>query len=209
MWDMILKVALTILGSVGGIGAIFVAVTKFSSDIIAERLSKKYEIKLNKEFEKYKSSLENKNYISKTKFDTEFSIYRELSITFSDMTKYISILIPVGYTTYPYGEEQKKEYDKDIYNNALTAVVKAQDSLYSNIPFIPEEIADGYTEILGLCNIQLRVFERRWCVTILDTYENKSTFDRKDYERTEEINKKLKELNKKIRNYLSTLDVLE
>jgi uncharacterized membrane-anchored protein YhcB (DUF1043 family) len=209
MWNYIWKIVLTLLVSIGGIGAVFTAVVKFSSGIIAERLSKKYEIKLNKEFEKYKTTLENKNYISKAKFDTEFSIYRDLSIAYSEMTKHISILIPVGISSVPVEENAKKEYDKEIYKNALESLVKAQDILYGNIPFIPEEFAEGYTDILGLCNIQLKMFERRWNVGFCGTYQEKCCFCSEEYQRTQDIQEKLKVLNKHIRNYLSKLDVLE
>lgn len=76
------EIVLSVLASVGGIGIVFTAVIKFSSDFIAKRLEERYSLKLNKELEKYKSMVESKNYISKTKFDTEFEIYRNLSKTF-------------------------------------------------------------------------------------------------------------------------------
>ena len=48
-WNDIWKIVLTIVASFGGIGGIILAVVKFSSGIIAERLSQKYELKLQKE----------------------------------------------------------------------------------------------------------------------------------------------------------------
>ena len=70
----IVQIVLGIITSIGGIGAIFTAVIKFSSNFIAERLEEKYSLKLNKELEAYKSSLENKNYISK-KTNKKINIY--------------------------------------------------------------------------------------------------------------------------------------
>lgn len=75
-------IILAVIASAGGIGGIIFLTIKFSANIIAERLEKKYTLKIDKELEKYKLSLESKIYISKTKFDTEFGIYRELSRTF-------------------------------------------------------------------------------------------------------------------------------
>ena len=49
--------------SAGGIGAITIGVIKFTSNSIADALSKKYELKLSKELELYKASVENKIYI--------------------------------------------------------------------------------------------------------------------------------------------------
>lgn len=48
----------------------------------SRKTSKKYELKINEKYEKYKADIENKTYISKTKFDAEFNLYRSLSKTF-------------------------------------------------------------------------------------------------------------------------------
>lgn len=82
MADKILKIVLAVLASFGGISGIFFLVVKKSSEIIAERLKKKYDLKLNEELERYKANIDNKIYISKTKFDAEFDIYRRLSKVF-------------------------------------------------------------------------------------------------------------------------------
>lgn len=160
-WSDIWKIILCAIGSVGGIGAIIIAVTKFTADILAERLSQKYSIKLQKELEQYKSGLENKTYITKTKFDAEFSLYRELSKTFFEMVKDITTMIPTGYATYPADKEARKEYERILYNNAVKSTVAAQDTLNGNIPFIPDELYQKYKEIVRMCSIQLNVFERR------------------------------------------------
>lgn len=78
VWEIVVAV----VGGLGGIGVIFGAVIYFTSNFIAERLQKKYELKLNEKFEKYKGNIDNKTYISKTKFDAEFGIYRSLSKAF-------------------------------------------------------------------------------------------------------------------------------
>ena len=90
----ILKIALTIIGCFGGVGAIVSATVKFTSEKISERLEKKYELRLNKELEEFKNKLENKSYVSKTRFDTEFSIYRQLSESTVIMVKEVSQLFP-------------------------------------------------------------------------------------------------------------------
>lgn len=208
-WGDILKIFVTVVSSVGGIGAVIVFIVKMCSNIIADKLSKKYELKLNKELEKYKSKLENKNYISKTRFDTEFSIYRTLSVAFFDMVKNISVMIPEGYTQVPADPKVKKEYDKEVYNLALTAVVKAQDTLIGNAPFISEDMYNEYSAILKLCNLQLEVFSNRWNVLYLASQEEKEKLDLEDYKRTGTINESMKELNNKVRKYISTLDVIE
>lgn len=208
-WDTVLKIVLSIVGSVGGAGAIIAFVVKFSANLIADKLKKKYELETTKKLEEYKSKLENKNYISKTRFDTEFSIYRTLSVAFFDMVKNISVMIPEGYTQVPADPKVKKEYDKKVYNLALTAVVKAQDTLNGNAPFISEDMYNEYSAILKLCNLQLEVFSNRWNVLYLASQEEKEKLDLEDYKRTVTINESMKELNNKVRKYISTLDVIE
>lgn len=208
-WTDVWKIAVSIVGGLGGIAIIFTAIVRYLSDIIADRLSKKYELKLSKELEKYKSSLENKTYISRTKFDAEFAIYRELSSGFSDAVKAISTMIPSGYTTVPADRETRLELDKQHYEIAVKAVVKAQDSLKSNIPFIPENIYDGYNDLLKLFGLQLSAYEDRFVVTDLRPQAEKERFSRDDYKRTREINEKWTAINNQIRDYLKSLDVIE
>lgn len=203
----IAEIVLGVLAGVGGISGIIIAGIKLSANTIAKHLEEKYALKLNKELERYKSNLDNKIYISKTKFDTEFEIYRELSKAFFEMVKDISILIPSGLTSVPADPEKKKEYDKRIYKQATESTVKAQDILNGNIPFISEEIYDEYTKILELCKQQLNAFERRWNISYLSSH--KEEFTTEEYKRTDEINQKFLEVNNKIRRYIGKLDVLE
>lgn len=187
----------------------FCAVIYFASNFIAERLQKKYDLKLNEKYEKYKAGIENKTYISKTKFDAEFNLYRSLSKTFFDMVKNISVMIPQGLVMVPANKEERRKADEEHYNAARAAVVIAQDELNSNAPFIPEKFYEAYDEIRKLCGMQLSVFEDRWNVGYLASQEEKEFLSSEDYKRTGEINAKFKQLNNEIRKYLSNLDVLE
>ena len=164
---------------------------------------------MNKELEEYKSRLDNKTYISKTKFDTEFGIYRDLSKAFFKMVRDVSIMIPIGVASYPANEEAKKEYENNLYKAAVKSCVAAQDVLSANVPFISEVLCDRYEELNKLCKIQLNVFERRWNVYYMASQEEKESFSGEDYKRTEEINEKYRQLNNEVRKYLDGLDVLE
>ena len=73
--EQIWQIVLAIIASIGGAGIIILGVVKFTSDMIAERLSKRYEIKLNKKLEAFKAGINKKTYISRARFDTEFQIY--------------------------------------------------------------------------------------------------------------------------------------
>ena len=208
-WEDVWKITVSIVGGLGGITVIFAAIVRYLSDFIADRLSKKYELRLSKELENYKSSLENKTYISRAKFDTEFAIYRELSSDFSDAVLAINIMVPTGLTMVPADREARLELDKKHYEAAVKAIVKAQDSLKSNIPFIPENIYDGYNELLKLFGLQLAAYEDRFVVTDLRPQSENETFSRDDYKRTREISEKWITINNKIRKYLNSLEIIE
>lgn len=86
------QTVLAIIGSIGGAAVIIGAVIKFASDKIAERLSAKYQLKLNKELEGYKSKLDNGNYISRAMFEKEFSIYQDLIEKFYEAYPHMEIV---------------------------------------------------------------------------------------------------------------------
>ena len=82
-FSSISKIVLGIITSVGGIGVIIIGVAHFLSDNIAEKLSKKYEMQMNKQLEEYKAKLDNGNHISRALFDKEFEAYQSLSEVFT------------------------------------------------------------------------------------------------------------------------------
>lgn len=202
------SIAAACILSAGGIGGITIAVINCSSNFIAERLSAKYESKLEKALEKYKTELSKKEYVSKTRFDAEFGIYRELNATFCTMVKDISVMIPTGIKWQPAGEEERKKYEDECYRSASSSTVKAQDSLYASAAFIPEDYFKGYEEILSLCKQQLNTFTFRYNVLSLETEKEKRSLSDDDYKRTTEINEKWMKHNGVIREYLASLDVL-
>lgn len=208
-WNDVWKIVLCAVGSAGGVGAIIVGAIKFSSNMIADRLSQKYEAKLQKDLEHYKAKLDNKIYITKAKFDAEFALYRDLSSKFFDMVKAVTTMIPAGYAEYPVDKADREKYENELYQRARETTVEAQDTLNANIPFIPEDLYEKYEELLGLSREQLGVFELRWNVGYLATDEEKKKFSREDYQRSRDIRAKLSDLNKDLRTYLSKLDVLE
>lgn len=78
----IIAIATSIIISVGGSGVIICALANFISKRIAKRIDGKYQQRFEQEFEKYKSIMEHRRYISKTQFDNEYQIYKQLSKAF-------------------------------------------------------------------------------------------------------------------------------
>ena len=183
----VLSIATACIVSAGGVGGIAIAVIKFSSNIIAERISAKYENKLEQVLEKYKTELSKKEYVSQVKFDAEFEIYRTLSKEFSTAVKNISLMTPDGMAYFPADEDKRKEYENNNYVNANNAIVMAQDALYANGAFISEDLYNKYNEILALCGQQLNAFQRRYNVLYFASQEKKESYTDKEYERTTTI----------------------
>ena len=206
--SQIWKTVLAIIGSVGGAGAIIAAIVKFCSGMIAERLSQKYEIKMNKELESYKSLLSKKNYISKTRFDMEFSIYGKLCEKFLLMTDKVYYLFPIFDQT-PTDEQERKEMYENRYKEALLAIGDARDALGGNAPFIPSEHYDAFEEVLKLCITQSNMYSSYGAPARDNMTPEDRKVSREYYNKTREIDGKFKAIVAKLREYLETLEVTE
>ncbi len=204
-WNEIWKIVLGVIAGVGGIGVIFLAIVKFASNMIAERLSQKYELKMSMALEKYKSNLENKIYMSKAKFDAEFELYRQLSQCFVILVKQVSLLFPV------FTKDARDDFDtyKSFHDECVDAIVKAQDELYASAPFITKEVYDKFLEIENLCKTQLSDFQNFRLRPDAEDYrkECKDAF-KETYKRTKDIQDRFEQLLASLRGYISKLDVI-
>lgn len=206
-WADVGQIATAAIISAGGIGAIIVAVICFSTNWIADRLAKKFEAKLAQEMEKYKIELSKKEYVSKTRFDTEFKIYRDLSVVFFDLVKVVNALIPYGLTTVPADKEVREKIENEQLERAKDLSIEAQDTLNQNAPFIPEKFYNAYDSILRKCYLQIDVKLEKY--NVLNMCKDKGKPELDDYMRTKEINEEFKNNNNAIREYLASLDVLD
>ncbi len=174
---------------------------------IAERLSQKYELRLQKELEAFKSILTKKEYVSKARFDVEFKIYRELSQVFSEAIEGVHGIIPSGEAYYPTNEGERNDYEQQLFVGFAKASYQAQKSLFSNAPFISKEIYDKFEEIMCLIRIQSEVYNEAHFATTVSNAEGKITDE--DGCRTALIDEKFELLTDEIRTYLSGLEILE
>lgn len=205
-WGDIWKIVVTVVSSVGGIGAVIVFIVKMCSNIIADKLSKKYELKLNKELEKYKASIENKTYMCKSKFDAEFSMYRELSQTFAILVKECCQLFP----TFTKDARDDFQKYKSIHDKCVDAIIIAQDKLNSCAPFISCDIFQEYKNLEELCKHQLSDFQDfRLRPDAKDYREDCRDDFRKAYKRTREIQDEYRSVSADLRIYIDSIDVIE
>lgn len=206
--DVVWKFIGTVLVGFGGAAAVITVVVKFASEKIADALQKKYQLKLDKEFEAYKVKLAGKEYVSKAYFDKEIEIYQNVAKSTFDMVRDISVMVPYGYARIPADETERKMADKEHYEKAIKSAVLAQDILNQNAPFIAEEIYQTCSEIRHLCGLQLGEYEDRFVVTDLRPKEEKDRFSLEAYKRTREINEAYECFTKQVRDYLKNLEII-
>lgn len=207
-WNDIVRYIIAFIGSLGGMSAVVMAIVHFSADKIAQHLQEKYDLRLKKELEEYKSDLENKNHISKTRFDAEFAIYRELSVAFFTLIRDMEEMIPVGVVSRPLNEEAREKWISDAYDKFRASFIKAQDVLYRNAPFISKNLLEKHEELLVLCRMQINAYERRWDVGYFPAPgKSKHNFEPEDYDRSKVIHEKHGNLMDEMREYLSKLEV--
>ena len=200
LWTMI---ALVILSS-GGIGGILIAVVKFSGNFLAERLSQKYDLKLQKEMEKYKDLLDKSNYVSKVKFDLEIEIYKELCASLFTMLENVLVLHPDWIDNSPQDEKERENFFTDRYNAACLEYNKYCERLSRNTAFIPGDIYDRFHEIQTLCKNQIISFNLK------DNIEGSLNIEKEIvcFETNKEIDSKRKILIADLRAYLNHLEIL-
>ncbi len=207
----IYEIIVKVVAAFGGAGVIIVGIStfiaKFWANRIAEKLSAKYELKLNKELENYKNSLNKTNHVSKARFDTEFEIFKQLHEAFTNLVRDAYFIAP-EFAAVPVDEEARKKYENESYNKANASLIVAQDVLRKNAPFIQEDIYDKFNEIFGLCMKQTNAFERRWNVGIMASQAEKERMPLDAYQRTTEIKEKQAQLIKDIRHYLQSLELI-
>lgn len=143
--------------SIGGASAIIWVIVRKSCDILAERISKKYEQKLAEELEKYKATLERQIYISQKHFDLKLNIYRELTSGIMDMTQATYLLFPPADELPADPKEEKQEWIQR-YNDASRKYNAVADIVFKNAPFVEHEIYNLAVQIRKECLAQLCCF---------------------------------------------------
>lgn len=206
--DMIIEMlknnrALWVTATVTGIFAIIISIL----DAIWLFIQKRKQLEYDKQLEKYKHIAEKKNYVSKVRFDAEFTIYRELSQAFSEAIEGVHGIIPNGEAYYPNDEDERTEYEEQLFSIFAKASYKAQKSLFSNAPFISKDIYDKFSEIMDLIRTQSEVYNEAHFDTTLSNAEGEITEE--DTDRTALIDVKFDNLINEIRDYLSKLEILE
>jgi len=138
-----------VLASVGGGGAIVVALSGWLGKVWAERILAADRAKYAREIEELKGSLERTTrilqgeidktlFVSKTHFETEFNLLREIWANVSEVRGPMSLLRPMS--GYPAGRAQQEEHFSRIFETFLAKLDRFRTAVDNNSPFYPQEI---------------------------------------------------------------------
>ena len=202
-FESALKIVATAITSLGGGAAIVIAVSRWLSGVIADKLQKKNELFISKQLEQYKHALEKRNYISKVRFDLEIQTFQELSEAFVLMTQSTVVLFPLDdallETPTIYPEDNRLR----MLRKALEDFSRAAEALAKRLPFISKEMGERFLDIKLDCEALL--FCHQGGPSFLREPESKIYKD--CVMRTKRIEDNFGNLIDAIRDYLSTLDV--
>lgn len=219
-WQKIAEIALTCIASVGGVGAIIVGVVKFGGDKIAERLSMKYQLQLDKEKERYKTELSKKTYISKTRFDAEFRMYQELSEK-NIAAVYCTgeaVMMMRGATCDEEGTLYSAEEIKQFIARFCDTINDTSKANRRYAPFISKEMHDKFFSIEKKAD-EIFTLTKAWkdyyagetflFSTHGSEYQNQKEVEIAVEKKHKVLSDELKTLTDDLRDYLSKLDVTE
>ena len=194
---------LWVSATVAGVWAFFISLF----EAICLFIQRSKQLKYDKQLEQFKQILEKKNYVSKVRFDAEFSIYRELSQAFSEAIEGVHGIIPYGEAYYPVDKDDRIRYVNMLFAEFAKASLNAQRTLFANAPFISKDIYDKFNEIFDLIRQQSEVYNEANFHTTLSNADGEITEE--DKNRTALIDIKFDKLIDEIRDYLSNLEILE
>lgn len=212
-WAKIAEIAIAVISAVGGSGAIIIFVGKWTFDRIADALSKKYQLQLDKEKEAYITELSKREFISKTRFEAEFKMYQDLS------EKNISMVYSAGEAVVV---SRGAPYTNDEINQFIEQYCeKINDAEITNrkyAPFISKELYENYLSLEKECTDVFRLI-KAWkqylngenfsFILGQTTYQNQSEVVQAIETKQKEISNASNCLISELREYLSKLDVME
>lgn len=202
--DNVWSVVGGVIISFGSAGTIVLGIVKFSSDIIAEKLSKKYQHLLDEKLESHKAVLDKKNYISKVRFDAEFAIYQSLPEKVLDMVFNSNSLYPVGDCA-PADTEERRQVYKERLEIAIGSYNIANKEIQANAPFMPKEIYEKISVLRDSCLNKMSLLR----VYVIMAEENEYFHKRAAiYKLTELIEKQQDSFISDLREYLARLEVV-
>lgn len=196
-----------LISSASGTG-IIIWLIKYYANIIAKNLLAEYDAELKKELELFKHNLDTQKYITKSQYDLELEIYRQLSGNlYAVIVKLFTITTNTLRKDLP--EKSVLEFEKNNFTDTVTKIENFQNKLHENAAFIPEDIFKRYDDIYMNVNKLLWKYQKQLKKYIDGEIKNTEMFSDADYLLAQEIQIKNKKLNDDLRMYLQSLKIIK
>lgn len=214
-----------VLLSLGGGGALVVGLSSWLGKVWANRILEDEKFLHQKELEHYKSEMvkrlnslnvnnEKALYISKSQYDMEFNIYKDIWAKLFDVIASTKSLYPI-YENVPTSQEKRKEYDDIKYKRFIDTYNDYIKTINYYAPFYRDDFYNDFIEIRDLCIEIGSIFK----TYTYDVHNNETFKLVRDSKITSEERKKVyieipkkidlkeKEIRKNIREYLLSLQI--
>lgn len=207
-WSTVFKIVGSVFFSTAGAAAIIISVAKkLAASIangIAEKIKMDYQSKMDQILETYKAELDNKGHISKARFDTEFSVHKELCRSFNQMISAVHWLFPAGLDRAP-ATGKWEEICNERYRTAQEKYNDAASTLGGNAPFINDDLYRKYHGIMELAAHQINDYSFSEPLTTEKSSPSIRKIEEKGYKRTQEIDEEWNKLLDSLRQYFNSL----
>lgn len=207
-WSAVFKIVGSVFFSTAGAAAIIISISKKLAASIANGLTEKfkmdYQRKMDQMLETYKAKIDNKSHISKARFDTEFSLHKELCQSFYQMISAVHWLFPSGLDRAP-ATDKWEEICNERYCTAQEKYNEAVLALGGNAPFINDMLFEKYHAIMELAAHQIQTYSFSEPLKEEKSSPSVSKIEQAGYDRTQEIDKKWKELLDSLRQHFNSL----
>lgn len=213
-------VALRQMGGVAILSVIMTFITHKINTRFEKRIEHKYDQKLeelkaelDKQREIHKSMLEKRNYVSKTRFDTEFAVCKELMMSCELMIDSIHTLFPNVELIKAYGSGNMwTAHHQKQWANAADTVKAFSNKLEGYAPFISKEIYDEFRTVLNICKKNVYhylCFNPDDPMYINVSKEQKTEMLTKAFEDSLRLSDMLSTIAGRIRQYFQNMDIQE
>lgn len=154
--------------------------------------------------EKKRAKNDGRIHVSKTQFDLQIEIYKQLSSAFFHVLVNLNTLESKKEGKHFYKD---KELNQNDYIRLVEVTSKAQDLLYENAPFIPEDIYEKYDRVNNLINNHFWKYMDN--IHYVSKVEDgvKSAEDIEDI--TDVVEHLLREINATIRARIADMSIIE
>lgn len=149
IWVDLKAFIIQLIVGLGGEIGIAIIILKFMGNTLADRLSKKYELQLNKELEHYKNNIEGQSHVSKAKFDAIYSGCADISEAMILCFKAIKTITSDGLGISNSMEIEEIEKTIDAFESVLSR----------NMPIISVELYNKLMELVRLFRQQICAYE--------------------------------------------------